>query len=167
MPSVRFSTSEFWMMPLLAILSVACLAQAPVPEPVTDQETELGQAMYKHLRERVEIIESSPLYDALKPVAKAISRVAQPRYPHPFKFFLVHEAQPNAFATPGGNVYVVDRGNRRIQVFDPDGTFLREIHIDVPLPPVIHMWMGNPPGPQAATGGGGNGGSGLRADRRE
>jgi predicted Zn-dependent protease len=35
-------------------------------------------------------------------------RVAQPRYPHGFKFFLVHESQPNAFATPGGNVYVVD-----------------------------------------------------------
>jgi beta-barrel assembly-enhancing protease len=33
---------------------------------------------------------------------------AQPRYNHPFKFFVVHETQPNAFATPGGNVYVVD-----------------------------------------------------------
>ena len=108
MPSVRFSTSGFWMLPLLAILSVACLAQAPVPEPITDQETELGQAMYTHLRDKVEIIESSPLYETLKPVAEAISRVAQPRYSHPFKFFLVHETQPNAFATPGGNVYVVD-----------------------------------------------------------
>jgi predicted Zn-dependent protease len=108
MPSLRFSTSGFSIIPLLAILSVACLAQAPVPEPVTDQETELGQAMYKHLRDKGEIIESSPLYDTLKPVAEGISRVAQPRYPHPFKFFLVHETQPNAFATPGGNVYVVD-----------------------------------------------------------
>lgn len=34
--------------------------------------------------------------------------MAQSRYPHPFKFYLVHERQPNAFATPGGNVYVVD-----------------------------------------------------------
>ena len=108
MPTSRFSISRFWIMPLMAILSVACLAQAPVPEPVTDQETELGQAMYKQLRDKGEIIESSPLYDTLKPVADAISRVAQPRYPHPFKFFLVHETQPNAFATPGGNVYVVD-----------------------------------------------------------
>jgi predicted Zn-dependent protease len=108
MPTLRFSTSGCCILPLLAILSAACLAQAPVPEPVTDQETELGQAVYKQLRDKVEIIESSPLYDSLKPVADAITRVAQPRYPHPFKFFLVHEAQPNAFATPGGNVYVVD-----------------------------------------------------------
>jgi hypothetical protein len=62
---------------------------------------------------------------------------------------------PGEFNTPHsiasddkGNVYVADRGNRRIQVFDPDGTFLREIKIDVPLPPVVHMWMGNPPAAQ-------------------
>ena len=108
MATLRFSTSGFWLAPLLAILSAACLAQAPVPEPVSDQETELGQEVYRQLRDKGEIIESSPLYDSLKPVAEAIARAAQPRYPHPFKFFLVHETQPNAFATPGGNVYVVD-----------------------------------------------------------
>jgi len=108
MPRLRFSTSLFWIVPLLAILSAACLAQAPVPEPVSDQETELGLAAYKQLRDKGEIIQSSPLYDSLKPIAAAIARVSQPRYSHPFKFFLVHEAQPNAFATPGGNVYVVD-----------------------------------------------------------
>ena len=48
-----------------------------------------------------------------------------------------------------GNIYVADRGNRRIQVFDSDGNFLREIHINVPVPPVIHPWMGNPPTAQA------------------
>ena len=108
MPRLRFSASGFWIMPLVAVLSAACLAQAPTPEPVSDQETELGQEVYKQLRDKGEIIESSPLYDSLKPVAEAIARMAQPRYPHPFKFFLVHETQPNAFATPGGNVYVVD-----------------------------------------------------------
>jgi len=93
---------------VLSLAPAASRAQAPAPEPVTDQETELGRAMYDQLRSKAEIIESSPLYDALKPVTEAISRVAQPRYPHPFKFYLVHAAQPNAFATPGGNVYVVD-----------------------------------------------------------
>jgi DNA-binding beta-propeller fold protein YncE len=33
-----------------------------------------------------------------------------------------------------GNIYVADRANRRIQVFDSDLKFLREIHIDVPVP---------------------------------
>jgi predicted Zn-dependent protease len=90
------------------MISVLCGAQAPVPEPATDQETELGQEVYNELRDKGEIVESSPLYATLKPIADSISRVAQSRYPHPFKFYLVHERQPNAFATPGGNVYVVD-----------------------------------------------------------
>jgi len=93
---------------LTALLSTTALAQAPVPEPVTDQETELGKATYDQLLARAEIVQSTPLYESLKPLADAISRVAQSRYPHPFKFYIVHEAQPNAFATPGGNVYVVD-----------------------------------------------------------
>ena len=32
-----------------------------------------------------------------------------------------------------GNIYVGDRGNRRIQVFDPNGTLLRVMTIDVPF----------------------------------
>jgi len=108
MPKLRFwksLTTCFFI-----LISTVCLAeaQAPVPEPVTDQETQLGLAVYNELRDKGEIITSSPLYESLKPITERISRVAQPRYPHPFKFFLVHENRPNAFATPGGNVYVVD-----------------------------------------------------------
>ena len=68
----------------------------------------MGQEVFNELKAKGEIIESSPLYDQLQPIADAITRAAQPRYNHPFKFYLVHETQPNAFATPGGNVYVVD-----------------------------------------------------------
>jgi len=66
---------------------------------------------------------------------------------------------PGQFNTPHsiaadakGNIYVADRGNRRIQVFDPDGNFQREIKINVPVPQVVHMWMGNPPAPNAPGG---------------
>src|ERR1700720_3752062 len=90
------------------LASILCAGQAPLPEPVTDQETELGLAVYDELKAKGEIVEASPLYDSLRPIAEAISRVAKPRYNHPFKFFIVHEPHPNAFATPGGNVYVVD-----------------------------------------------------------
>jgi 6-bladed beta-propeller protein len=45
---------------------------------------------------------------------------------------------PGQFETPhsivvdrNDNVYVGDRGNRRVQVFDPDGTFLRQWTVDV------------------------------------
>ena len=68
----------------------------------------MGQEVFSELKAKGEIIESSPLYDQLRPISDAIAKAAQPQYEHPFKFYLVHEAQPNAFATPGGNVYVVD-----------------------------------------------------------
>jgi predicted Zn-dependent protease len=73
-----------------------------------DEELQMGQEVFNNLKAKGEIIESSPLYDQLRPIADEITRVAQPKYNHPFKFYLVHETQPNAFATPGGNVYVVD-----------------------------------------------------------
>ena len=73
-----------------------------------DEELEMGQEVFNELKAKGEIIQSSPLYDTLNPIADAITRAAQPRYNHPFKFYLVHEPQPNAFSAPGGNVYVVD-----------------------------------------------------------
>jgi predicted Zn-dependent protease len=99
----------FTAVPLLCFTALASAA-APASDQgqAQDQELQLGQEIFNELKARAEIIDSSPLYDQLRPIADAITRAAQPRYGHPFKFYLVHEAQPNAFATPGGNVYVVD-----------------------------------------------------------
>jgi streptogramin lyase len=61
---------------------------------------------------------------------------------------------PGQFNTPHsiaadaqGNIYVADRGNRRIQVFDGEGKFLRQFSIDVPLDPNARPAIGNKPGP--------------------
>ncbi|MBB5503005.1 hypothetical protein [Paraburkholderia sp. MM5384-R2] len=43
------------------------------------------------------------------------------------------------------HVYVADRSNRRIQVFDTAGTFLRQFTIDVPVPPDARPAIGNMP----------------------
>jgi NHL repeat len=43
------------------------------------------------------------------------------------------------------NIYVADRGNRRIQVFDTDGRFLRQITIDVPFDSNARPAIGNKP----------------------
>jgi streptogramin lyase len=58
--------------------------------------------------------------------------------------------KPGQFNTPHsiavdaeGRVYVADRGNRRIQVFDGNGQFLRQITIDVPAPPDARPAIGN------------------------
>ena len=48
-------------------------------------------------------------------------------------------------ADRNNNLYVGDRTNRRIQVFDTDGKFLRMFTIDVPPAPGTHAVNGNTP----------------------
>ena len=48
-------------------------------------------------------------------------------------------------ADRNNNLYVGDRTNRRIQVFDTDGKFLRMFRIDVPPVPGTHAVNGNTP----------------------
>ena len=53
---------------------------------------------------------------------------------------------PHSIATDAqGNVYVADRGNHRIQVFDGDGKFLRQFTINVPVPPDARPAIGKKP----------------------
>jgi DNA-binding beta-propeller fold protein YncE len=59
---------------------------------------------------------------------------------------------PHSIASDAaGNLYVADRGNRRVQVFDTEGKVLREIKIDIPAPPGAQPAIGNPAAP-ATTG---------------
>jgi DNA-binding beta-propeller fold protein YncE len=67
--------------------------------------------------------------------------------------------QPGQFNTPHsiaadakGNLYVADRFNRRIQVFDGEGTFLRAMTIDVPFDHNVRPVIGNKPNPDATSG---------------
>jgi NHL repeat len=61
---------------------------------------------------------------------------------------------PHSIATDAnGNVYVADRGNHRIQVFDGDGKFLRQIVIDVPVPPDARPAIGKIPDEAMMAGG--------------
>jgi DNA-binding beta-propeller fold protein YncE len=56
-------------------------------------------------------------------------------------------------------IYVADRGNARIQVFDTSGKVLSIFHIDVPAPPNAPVAIGNRPAETGTTGytGGGSG----------
>jgi hypothetical protein len=57
------------------------------------------------------------------------------------QFNLVHSIASDV----QGNLYAADRNNRRIQVFDGDGRFLREIKIDVPFDANAAPAIGNKP----------------------
>jgi outer membrane protein assembly factor BamB len=59
----------------------------------------------------------------------------------PGQFNILHTIASDA----KGNVYVGDRSNRRIQVFDGDGTFLRQFTIDVPFNKPPNVMLGAEP----------------------
>ncbi|HZP34839.1 MAG TPA: peptidyl-alpha-hydroxyglycine alpha-amidating lyase family protein [Candidatus Acidoferrales bacterium] len=59
----------------------------------------------------------------------------------PGQFHLPHAI----VADHNNNLYVADRSNRRIQVFDTDGKFLRQFTIDVPPDPRTKAVYGNTP----------------------
>ncbi|HEV3155072.1 MAG TPA: M48 family metalloprotease [Candidatus Baltobacteraceae bacterium] len=96
---------------LFALLAAAALAfscAAPARAYTDEEQTELqiGQQEYQQLQQKGEIVSSSPYYAILNPIAQRIKRIADPQYFVPFHFIIVNESDPNAFAVPGGNVYV-------------------------------------------------------------
>jgi predicted Zn-dependent protease len=91
----------------LFLAALACV-RIPLADQGRDEEIEMGHEIFNEFKANGEIVESSPPYDQLRPIAGAVTRAAQPHYNHPFNFYLIHEDLPDAFAAPGGNVYVVD-----------------------------------------------------------
>ncbi len=59
----------------------------------------------------------------------------------PGQFNLVHSIASDA----AGNIFVADRNNRRIQLFDSDGKFLRIMTIDIPPDPDAQPAIGDKP----------------------
>ncbi len=95
---------------LLALAPSASFAVAPAG-PDHAQEAQIGDQVYQQLSQKGELISRSSapaLYAILDPIAARIKATADPQYDFPFQFSLVHESQPNAFAVPGGHVYVTD-----------------------------------------------------------
>jgi hypothetical protein len=88
------------------------------------------------------------------------SRVAKfDRFGNWIKSFGVRGEKPGEFNTPHsiasdreGNIYVADRFNRRIQVFDGEGNFLRAFTIDVPFDHNVQPVIGNKLDPNATSG---------------
>jgi predicted Zn-dependent protease len=69
------------------------------------QEKSIGQQVYDDQRKQNQIVDVSPYYPVLREVGARISAAAQPHW-WPMNFVVAKGAQPNAFSTPGGWVYV-------------------------------------------------------------
>ena len=95
---------------LAALIAASCAAPA-LADDRHDAEAQIGAQEYAALLKKGEIVSRSSAanyYALLDPIAARIGAIADPQYDFPFHFILVHEKQPNAFAVPGGSVYVTD-----------------------------------------------------------
>jgi predicted Zn-dependent protease len=100
--------NRFFAVITAAALALACIAPAAAYTDQENQELQIGRQVYQQLQQKGQIIASSPYYTTLNSIASRIAPVANQKYFVPFHFILVHQSQPNAFAVPGGNVYVTD-----------------------------------------------------------
>lgn len=91
-------------------IALSLLATAALPARAMSQqeqwELQVGQQQYQQLLSQGKIVRQSPYYAILNPLGRQIASVANRQYFTPFNFILVNDNQPNAFAVPGGNVYV-------------------------------------------------------------
>jgi len=83
---------------LLTIASVSVVRAA--------DEAQIGAQVYRDLVKKGTLVNASPWYAVLNQMGGKVAAVADKRYTYPFRFFLVNEKQPNAFAVPGGNIYI-------------------------------------------------------------
>lgn len=88
---------------LIALMMFATAATLPAR---AQDEAQIGAQVYQELAKKGEIIDASPWYAVLNEVGVRVARIGNGQYQYPFHFILVNEKQPNAFAVPGGNVYV-------------------------------------------------------------
>jgi predicted Zn-dependent protease len=97
----------------ILLLGLALPAQALTRQE--QDEVQIGQQVYRQLERQGKILTESPDYAVLAPIGKRIAIVADKRYFAPAHFILIREKQPNAFAVPGGNVYVTDSMMKFVQ----------------------------------------------------
>jgi predicted Zn-dependent protease len=120
----------------LVVLFVANAGSVRASDPDQFQEDEIGRQVYEQLNAKGEILPlTAALYDPLGRVASRIKAVADDQYGRPLRFVLVHESEPNAFAVPGGTIYVTDALFRFVRNADELAAVLchetsHEIHHD-------------------------------------
>ena len=121
---------------LVIFLLALATTLLPLAAYADDDEVTLGKQAALALEKKGEILENSPYYQQLDPIATRIAVVANPQYEHPFHFILVHEEKPNAFAVPGGSIFVTDSLMAMIENSDELAAVLchetsHDIHHDV------------------------------------
>jgi beta-barrel assembly-enhancing protease len=69
-------------------------------------EGDIGRQYFAQLRETGDLLFDSSYYEHLNEVGSVIAETVRTRYDYPIRFYIVRGDSANAFAVPGGNIYV-------------------------------------------------------------
>lgn len=92
------------LIPLLAImLALACVPRfALIPE---EQEEQIGQQVHEQVVQEMQVLDSPEMVGYLRDLTAELI-AGQEQTPEDFEIFLVADPNINAFAVPGGNIYI-------------------------------------------------------------
>ncbi|MDB5071439.1 MAG: peptidase Ste24p [Candidatus Eremiobacteraeota bacterium] len=94
-----------------ATVSVAALGLVSsnvVPAGADETERALGAKLYEQIKASGLILQGTRYNRIVDEIAPRIARAAQGMYDEPFRFYVIHASPPNAFAVPGGYMFIHD-----------------------------------------------------------
>ena len=101
-----------WLIALLCALSLTCATRNP-GDPITpgynlfskQQDIELGRQAAGEIRQQVDIVNDPELQQYIRDLGSRLAR--QPEADdYPYEFTLINEPSINAFALPGGPIFI-------------------------------------------------------------
>lgn len=97
--------SERWAATLVLVGLIA-LTSACAPTMTVQEERELGDELAQELNEDLPIVETPAVHDYINRLGHSISAVADRREAVDYTFYVVNGPDVNAFAVPGGHIYI-------------------------------------------------------------
>ncbi|WP_018138030.1 MULTISPECIES: M48 family metallopeptidase [unclassified Thioalkalivibrio] len=91
---------------VLALVGVFVLASACAPRVSVQEERQLGEELAADLNAELPIVEEPAINDYINSLGRSIAAVADDREEIDYTFYVVNGPDVNAFAVPGGHIYV-------------------------------------------------------------
>ncbi len=90
---------------ILVLTGATVFGSACAPRITTDQEVQMGEDLAAEINRELPIVDVPPIHGYINDLGSTIARTADPR-DIPYSFYVVNTAEVNAFAVPGGHVYL-------------------------------------------------------------
>ena len=88
------------------VASVGLSQLAGVTAALALDEAAIGREVFAQLRETGDLLFDSAYYEHLNEIGSVIAETVRTRYEYPIRFYIVRGDSANAFAVPGGNIYI-------------------------------------------------------------